>query len=187
MEQLKSNGGRLRKNTNRDVDEIKNQKPTLYVGGKTVAFSLHEEEEKGLKRSDSKDTLGTARSSASASNGAGGKGIKWFEKIADQFEVSIHASFIAFGVQCLMGVKQWESLVDLSNRLNLVTVNEYASQLLPFIIFAQSTLYQEAAGKTHSKRNDLQARIQGFENWKLTNKKKRSRQAMITGEIPPEE
>lgn len=26
-----------------------------------------------------------------------------------------------------------------------------------------------------------------FENWKLTNKKKRSRQAMITGEIPPEE
>lgn len=26
-----------------------------------------------------------------------------------------------------------------------------------------------------------------FENWKLTNKKKRSRQAMITGEIPLEE
>jgi len=26
-----------------------------------------------------------------------------------------------------------------------------------------------------------------FENWKLVNKKKRSRQAMITGEIPPEE
>ena len=30
-------------------------------------------------------------------------------------------------------------------------------------------------------------RISQFENWKATNKKKRSRQAMITGEIPPEE
>ena len=30
-------------------------------------------------------------------------------------------------------------------------------------------------------------RIQQFENWKVTNKKKRSRQAMITGEIPQEE
>jgi hypothetical protein len=112
MEQLKANGGRLRKNTQRDVDEVKNQKPSL-VGGKTVAFSLHQEEEKGLKRSDSKDTLGTASTS-----GGAGKGLKWFEKIADQFEVSVHASFIAFGIQCLMGVKQWESLVDMSNRLN---------------------------------------------------------------------
>ena len=99
----------------------------------------------------------------------------------------MHASFIAFGIQCLMGVKQWESLVDMSNRLNQVTMNTFASQLLPFIIFAQTTLYQEAAGKTLAKRSELQARIQAFENWKLTNKKKRSRQAMITGEIPPEE
>ena len=26
-----------------------------------------------------------------------------------------------------MGVKRWESLVDLSNRLNIVTMNHYAS------------------------------------------------------------
>jgi len=86
-----------------------------------------------------------------------------------------------------MGVKRWESLVDLSNRLNNVTLNHYASQLLPFIIFAQTTLYQEAAGRTQGKQNDLMHRIQQFENWKLTSKKKRSRQAMITGEIPLEE
>lgn len=30
MEHLKNNGGRLRKNTTREVDELKNQKPTLY-------------------------------------------------------------------------------------------------------------------------------------------------------------
>ena len=61
------------------------------------------------------------------------------------------------------------------------------SQLLPFIIFAQTTLFSDAAGRTNNKRNDLTVRIQQFENWKLTNKKKRSRQAMITGEIPLEE
>ena len=33
----------------------------------------------------------------------------------------------------------------------------------------------------------MEARIQQFENWKLTSKKKRSRTASITGEIPPEE
>ena len=74
-----------------------------------------------------------------------------------------------------MGVKQWESLVDLSNRLNDVTLNHYASGLLPFIIYAQTTLFQEAAGNTSAKRNDLQSRIKQFDNWKLTNKKKRSR------------
>ena len=41
MEQLKQTGGRLRKNNQRDIDEVKNQKPTLVGIGKTVAFSLH--------------------------------------------------------------------------------------------------------------------------------------------------
>lgn len=67
--------------------------------------------------------------------GIGGKGLKWFEKIAE-FDISIHASFITFSVQCLMGVKKWESLVDISNRLNISTENSYAQYLLPFIIYA---------------------------------------------------
>jgi hypothetical protein len=50
--------------------------------------------------------------------------------------VTIHASFVAFGVQALMAVGKWESLVDLSNRLNDATVNTFAQQLLPFIIYA---------------------------------------------------
>lgn len=86
-----------------------------------------------------------------------------------------------------MCVGKWESLVDISNRLNLATDNAYASQLLPFIIFAQTTLYEKAAAETQDKKRALDSRIQEFENWKLTNKKKKSRQAMITGEIPLEE
>lgn len=86
-----------------------------------------------------------------------------------------------------MGVRKWESLVDISNRTNAATDNTYAQNLLPFIIYAQTTLYEDAAQNTKEKRNDLNVRIQQFENWKVTNKKKRSRQAMLTGEIPPEE
>jgi len=44
--------------------------------------------------------------------------------------------------------------------------------LLPFIIFAQTTLYEKAAAETTDKKRALDARIQSFENWKLTNKKK---------------
>lgn len=74
-----------------------------------------------------------------------------------------------------MAVAKWESLVDLSNRLNASTGNEFASQLLPFIIFAQGTLHEEAARRTAEKRKALEVRVQQFENWKLTSKKKRSR------------
>jgi hypothetical protein len=57
--------------------------------------------------------------------GAGGKGLKWFEKILE-FEMFFHCSFIAYGGQCLMAVKKWESLVDLTNRINIASENIYA-------------------------------------------------------------
>jgi golgin subfamily B member 1 len=116
----------------------------------------------------------------------GARQSKWFEQIAE-FDITVQASFISFTIQSLMCVGKWESLVDISNRLNMATDNTYASQLLPFIIFAQTTLYEKAAAETQEKKRSLDARIQSFENWKLTNKKKKSRQAMITGEIPQEE
>lgn len=72
--------------------------------------------------------------------GPGGKGRKWFEKLED-FDISVHASFISFAIQSLVSVKKWESLVDLSNRLNNATENTYASYLLPFIIYSQQTLF----------------------------------------------
>ena len=74
-----------------------------------------------------------------------------------------------------MGVKKWESLVDLSNRINTASENTYAQYLLPFIIYAQTTLYESASARTFAKRGDLQVRVTQFENWKSTNKKKRSR------------
>ena len=64
------------------------------------------------------------------------KGPKWFDQI-DEFDMTTHASFISFAIQCLMSVQKWESMVDISNRLNSATENTFASQLLPFIITIQ--------------------------------------------------
>lgn len=96
METLKSNGGHLRKGDGLDIDELRNQKPTLLNAGKTVAFMINTGEEEA--KDGGPKPLDTGRSSQSTAGGSGNKGLKWFERIADQFEVSIHASFIAFGV-----------------------------------------------------------------------------------------
>jgi hypothetical protein len=58
-----------------------------------------------------------------------------------------------------MCVGKWESLVDISNRLNMATENLFASQLLPFIIFAQTTLYEKAAAETTDKKRALDTRV----------------------------
>jgi len=55
-------------------------------------------------------------------------------------------------MQNLMCLGKWESLVDMSNRLNNASENVFASQLLPFIIFAQTTLFEKAADETKAKK-----------------------------------
>ena len=165
----------------RDIDSAPNQQPSFdkESATKTVAFKFEQGTE-GVEGHAQTEGPNAEAKKAEAS------AVRWFEKI-EEFEISIHASLIGFTVQCLMAVSKWESLVDISNRLNSATGNEFASQLLPFIIYAQSTLHGEAARSTSDKRKALEVRIQQFENWKLTSKKKRSRTAMLTGEIPPEE
>lgn len=112
----------------------------------------------------------------------------WFSKI-DDFDIKIYSNFIAFAVQCLMVSSKWESMVELINKFNFVTCNFFASYLLPFVIYAQQTLYDVAAKNTHVKRHELNMRTQMYENWKATSAKtsKKSRQALMTGELPVEE
>jgi hypothetical protein len=107
-----------------------------------VAFAFE-----GTGGLDSMAQTGEGEETKVAKAVSGGKGARWFEE-TDEFEISIHASFIAYTVQCLMAGSKWESLVDISNRLNAATSNEFASQLLPFIIYAQSTLHEQAAQRT---------------------------------------
>ncbi len=41
----------------------------------------------------------------------------------------------------------------------MATENLFASQLLPFIIFAQTTLYEKAAAETTDKKRALDTRV----------------------------
>ena len=44
-----------------------------------------------------------------------------------------------------------------------------------------------ANNQTEKTKSDLETRIQQFNHWKATSKKSKSRQAMLTGEVPKEE
>jgi hypothetical protein len=145
-----------------NIDEVKNQRGAAPAG-KTVNFKFENESGGEIEE------IGNANEPA-----APVQPNKWFDKI-DEFDINICSSFIGYAMQLLMAVGKWESLVDISNRLNSASENIFASQLLPFIIFAQTTLYEDAATTTEGRRSDLAKRIADFETWKNTNKKKRSR------------
>ena len=59
--------------------------------------------------------------------------------------------------------------------------------LLQFRIYGEDKLYTTASGKTSKVKHDLEVRIQQFNHWKATSKKSKSRQALLTGEVPKEE
>ena len=110
----------------------------------------------------------------------------WFLKVED-FDIALFSNFISYAVQCLTVVEKWESVVDMCKRFNAATNNHFASFLLPFAIHAETTLYQSAAHNTSTKREALRQRVLAFENWKATSKKRKTRQALLTGEVPQEE
>ena len=133
-------GGKLRKIMNRDIDQIKNQKPSLGKdkNNRTVQFEDKSEQEAKspvkVDVSTAEDTANEESKDSKAEEGSS-RSAKWFEQIGE-LDITIQASFISFAIQSLMCVGKWESLVDISNRLNMATENLFASQLLPFIIFA---------------------------------------------------
>ena len=100
--------------------------------------------------------------------------------------LGLYANVISYAIQCLLTVEKWQSLADLCQRFIAKTQNDFGGFLLPFAIYSQNVLYTRSEQNTIAKRNELQARVEAFEKWAAT-KKKKSRAAMITGEIPPEE
>jgi len=90
LEYLKG-GGQLRRLAGCSIDDIKRQKP-MREDGRTVGFILEETKEP-------KGGMGTIPEESSFSVGGqgGDKGPLWFEKIQD-FDVTVHSSFIAFSL-----------------------------------------------------------------------------------------
>jgi len=110
----------------------------------------------------------------------------WFLDITN-FDMSLLANIFSFGIQCLLAAERWESVIYLAERFNKCTEDYYAGFLLPFVIFAEQTLLDRAEENTKRKEEELKRRIAEFENWKASNKRRRTRQMMLTGEVPPEQ
>lgn len=146
-------GGKLRTLAGKEIDTVKNQKPRFDKdGARTVGFRFDEDsenEEIDAGEVQAGATAGPEKSILTKKGGADKQGApdeeskatgsdkstKWYDEI-DEFDMTVQASFISYALQCLMSVSKWESMVDISNRLNSATENKFASQLLPFIIYA---------------------------------------------------
>lgn len=112
-------------------------------------------------------------------------------------DIRFYSNFIAYTIQCLFVAEKWESMVDLadiaSKQLNEIYPDPdddmlfLLAYLLQFRIYAENNLFNTAHGKTMKTKEDLEARIQQFNHWKATSKKSKSRQALLTGEVPKEE
>ena len=59
--------------------------------------------------------------------------------------------------------------------------------LLQFRIYGENKLFTTANNQTEKTKSDLKTRIQQFNHWKATSKKSKSRQALLTSEVPKEE
>ena len=124
-------GGSLRKMAGREIDEVPGQQPTFDkdANTKTVAFKFDAGHD-GVE-GEAQTGVGNGTGDVKPAEGAAGaqKGQRWFDQV-DEFNLSLHASLIGYTVQCLMAVSKWESLVDISNRLNSATSNEFKQQCI---------------------------------------------------------
>ena len=120
------------------------------------------------------------------------KQVRFQESASNEIDTSAtviapqYANMISYCIQTLLVVEKWQSLADLCQRFIKRTGHLYGGVVLPFAIYAQNMLLSKAAGSTNAKKQELKARIEAFEKWSST-KKKKSREAMIMGSIPQEE
>jgi hypothetical protein len=99
--------------------------------------------------------------------------VAWFLTRND-VKINLLANIIGFSIQCLLVAEKWEYLQYLCFRMNQATANYFASTVLPFGIYAERALYERAQKARSDRENDLKKRIEIYENWKTTNKKRKS-------------
>lgn len=112
--------------------------------------------------------------------------VAWFLTRTD-VKINLFSNIIGFAIQSLLVAEKWEYLQYICFRTNQTTSNFFASTVLPFGIYAERALHERAQKARIDREGDLKKRIEIYENWKATNKKRKSRQALITGEIPKEQ
>ena len=99
--------------------------------------------------------------------------------------IDVYIEFITFVIQCTYYKQKWSILSDLIVKFNNSTNELFSQFTLAFLIEAQKNIYEKAHLNTQNKQNELNHRVELYENWK--NSRKNKRQQLITGEIPPEQ
>ncbi|CAG9327873.1 unnamed protein product [Blepharisma stoltei] len=112
--------------------------------------------------------------------------VAWFLARQD-VDIHLYSNIVGFAIQCLLVAEKWEYLQYICFSMNLVTQHYFAGPVLPFKIYAERALYERAKQGREQREKELEERKEKYENWKLTSKRRKSRQALITGEIPQEQ
>ena len=100
--------------------------------------------------------------------------------------IDVYIQFISFVIQCNYYKEKWSILANLIENFNLCTNELFSQFTLSFLIEAQKHIYEKAHLNTQNKQNELNHRVELYENWK-NSRKKNKRQQLITGEIPQEQ
>lgn len=67
-----------------------------------------------------------------------------------------------------------------------MTEHSYSLHLLPFSTYAQSILHKEALAQVEEKSKTIEKRKKDFFKWLNSDKRKKSRQTLLSNEVPPE-
>jgi len=109
----------------------------------------------------------------------------WFTK--ESLDIATIANVTAYCIQTLTVENKLRVLVEDSKHFCNTVQHHFSLEVLPFTVFAQKRLYEQAREQTNAKIKQLEERTKAFEEWKAANRRRRTRQAMLTGEIPPEQ
>ena len=105
--------------------------------------------------------------------------------LGNYINIDVYIEFLIFVIQCTYYKQKWSILSDLIVKFNTLTNELFSQFTLAFLIEAQKNIYNKAHLNTQNKQNELNHRVELYENWK--NSRKNKRQQLITGEIPPEQ
>lgn len=115
-----------------------------------------------------------------------GSNVAWFSR-RPELEVPFIANLVSFSLQAVFMTQKWNCLVNLCDRFNSLTSNSFAGPVLPLKVYAENALLEKASQRTREQIEILAARTEAYELWRSSTKRKKSRQVMLTGELPPEQ
>ena len=88
--------------------------------------------------------------------------------------IDVYIQFISFVIQCDYYKEKWSILANLIENFNLCTNELFSQFTLSFLIEAQKHIYEKAHLNTQNKQNELNHRVELYENWKNSRKKKQT-------------